>query len=75
MSILNQKTLKQKVKFEGIGLHTGKEVSVTVYPARKNTGIIFRRIDIKNNNFTHTMDNISLATQIANNCDDIIFEY
>ena len=40
-----------------------------------NWANIINNIDIKNNNFTHTMDNISLATQIANNCDNIIFEY
>ncbi len=70
MSILNQKTLKQKVKFEGIGLHTGKEVSVTVYPARTNTGIIFRRIDIKNNNIVlpnvFNVTNATLCTTISN---------
>ena len=40
-----------------------------------NWANIINDIDIKNSNFTHTMDNISLATQIANNCANIIFEH
>ena len=47
MSILNQKTLKKEVKFEGVGLHTGKEVIVKILPAKPNTGIVFKRVDIK----------------------------
>ena len=43
MSILNQKTLKKEVKFEGVGLHTGKEVSIKVCPSKPNTGIVFKR--------------------------------
>ena len=30
MSILNQKTINNKITFCGIGLHTGKEVSITI---------------------------------------------
>ena len=47
MSILNQKTLKKEVKFEGVGLHTGKEVIVKILPAKPNTGIVFKRVDLK----------------------------
>jgi len=36
-----QKTLKAKVSFEGIGLHTGDKVGITISPAPPNTGIIF----------------------------------
>ena len=50
MSILNQKTLSKSVKFEGIGLHTGKKTSITILPSKPNTGIIIKRIDLKNNN-------------------------
>lgn len=41
-----QGTLKNKVKFTGIGLHTGVMVNVEILPAHANTGIIFQRIDI-----------------------------
>ena len=49
MSALKQKTLKDKVKFEGVGLHKGQRVSMTVLPSSPNTGIIFKRVDLKNN--------------------------
>ena len=51
MSVLNQKTLKETITIDGIGLHSGKNVHVKIKPAAPNTGIIFKRTDIKNNNF------------------------
>jgi len=50
MSVLNQKTINQDIKFNGIGLHSGLAVTMTVKPAAPNTGIIFKRIDLKENN-------------------------
>jgi len=41
-----QKTILNSVTFSGIGLHSGVEVNIILYPALENTGIIFRRIDI-----------------------------
>lgn len=41
-----QKTLKNKITFTGIGLHSGKETSVTLRPAEAGTGIVFHRIDL-----------------------------
>ena len=32
-----QKTLKEEVSLSGIGLHTGKEVTLTIKPAKENT--------------------------------------
>jgi UDP-3-O-[3-hydroxymyristoyl] N-acetylglucosamine deacetylase len=43
-----QRTLKHRLKFEGIGLHTGYEVQMELVPAPENTGIVFRRTDLKN---------------------------
>ncbi len=40
-----QRTLKQKVSFEGIGLHTGRYSKVQLKPAPRDTGIIFIRTD------------------------------
>jgi UDP-3-O-[3-hydroxymyristoyl] N-acetylglucosamine deacetylase/3-hydroxyacyl-[acyl-carrier-protein] dehydratase len=42
-----QKTLKNEVSLSGIGLHTGKEVILTMKPARENTGFIFVRTDLE----------------------------
>jgi UDP-3-O-[3-hydroxymyristoyl] N-acetylglucosamine deacetylase len=50
MSILNQKTVNQDISIQGVGLHTGLIANVTIKPAQPNTGILFKRIDIKKNN-------------------------
>jgi len=42
-----QRTLSKEVDFSGIGLHTGKKVSVRLVPAPADTGIIFVRTDLK----------------------------
>tara|TARA_Y100000591_G_C21850556_1_gene711443 strand:+ start:2159 stop:3085 length:927 start_codon:yes stop_codon:yes gene_type:complete len=67
---LNQKTLKSKVKFNGIGLHSGANVNLTIKPARPNEGIIFKRTDLKNNNIVlPSVFNVSSAnfcTTISN---------
>ena len=33
MSILNQKTINEKISFKGVGLHTGKSVELTLIPS------------------------------------------
>jgi UDP-3-O-[3-hydroxymyristoyl] N-acetylglucosamine deacetylase len=40
-----QRTLKQEVTFDGIGLHTGRHATVTLKPAPRDTGTIFHRLD------------------------------
>ena len=50
MSALNQKTIKDNISFRGVGLHTGLQTNLTIKPAEPNTGIIFKRTDIKDNN-------------------------
>lgn len=42
-----QKTLKEEVSLSGIGLHTGKEVNLTIKPAKENTGFVFVRTDLE----------------------------
>ena len=49
MSVLNQKTIKKKISFNGIGLHSGKKVIMTLFPAPPNSGIIFKRSDLQTN--------------------------
>jgi UDP-3-O-[3-hydroxymyristoyl] N-acetylglucosamine deacetylase len=50
MSALNQKTINRDLTFKGIALHSGVNVTMTVKPASPNSGIIFKRIDLKENN-------------------------
>jgi len=70
MSLLNQKTLNSSVKFNGVGLHTGKEVSINILPSEPNTGILFKRIDLENNNIVipnlYNVSNTTLCTTISN---------
>ena len=48
-----QKTIKEKIELQGVGLHNGLDVNLTIKPAELNSGIIFKRIDIDNNNIIH----------------------
>ena len=70
MSVLNQKTIKKSIKFDGIGLHSGKKVIMTLLPAQPNTGIIFKRADLKNNNIIYSsvfnVSNASYCTKLTN---------
>jgi len=70
VSLLNQKTIKEPVKFTGIGLHNGKEVSLCIKPSEPNTGIVFKRVDLKENNLIFpnfaNVTNTSLNTTISN---------
>jgi UDP-3-O-[3-hydroxymyristoyl] N-acetylglucosamine deacetylase len=43
-----QNTLAKSIKTNGIGLHTGVEVNMTLKPAPENTGYIFVRTDLDN---------------------------
>jgi UDP-3-O-[3-hydroxymyristoyl] N-acetylglucosamine deacetylase len=45
--VIYQKSIKNEVSALGVGLHTGQKVRVVLKPAKENTGIIFKRIDIK----------------------------
>ena len=53
MNKINQKTLKSKIEIDGIGLHNGIKVNLNIKPAKVNSGIIFKRVDIENNNIIH----------------------
>ncbi len=44
---MNQRTLKAKLNFSGIGLHTGAAVNMWVHPAAAGSGIRFRRVDLE----------------------------
>tara|TARA_B100001027_G_scaffold9673_1_gene6064 strand:+ start:570 stop:1490 length:921 start_codon:yes stop_codon:yes gene_type:complete len=70
VSLLNQKTIKKPVSFSGIGLHSGKPAKICVKPSTPDTGIVFKRIDLKNNNLIYpnfmNVINTSLNTTISN---------
>ena len=70
MSLLNQKTIKSPVSFSGIGLHSGKPAKICVKPSNPDSGIVFKRIDLKNNNLIYpnfmNVSNTALNTTISN---------
>ncbi len=70
MSGLNQKTVKNVASFKGVGLHNGKIANVNIRPAAPNTGIVFKRIDLKKDNLIYpnfnNVCNTSLNTTISN---------
>ena len=70
MSLLNQKTIKKNINIKGVGLHSGLDVNLTIKPSEANTGIVFKRIDLKVNNIViPNVFNVSsavLCTTISN---------
>ena len=45
--MVKQRTLKNSVSVTGVGLHSGEKVTLGLRPAPVNTGIVFRRVDVK----------------------------
>ena len=70
MSALNQKTIKETISFNGVGLHSDRIVKVCIKPSDPNTGITFKRVDLQNNNLIFpnfsNVSNTSLNTTISN---------
>tara|TARA_B100000427_G_C15440424_1_gene564912 strand:- start:112 stop:1032 length:921 start_codon:yes stop_codon:yes gene_type:complete len=70
VSALNQKTVKNTINFNGVGLHSGESVNLNIKPAEPNSGIVFKRIDLRNNNLVYpsfeNVSNTSLNTTITN---------
>ncbi len=70
MSLLVQKTIKSPIMFKGVGLHSGKTVNLCLKGSEPDTGIVFKRIDLKYNNLVipnfNNVSNTSLNTTISN---------
>lgn len=47
--MIKQRTIKKSVSATGIGLHSGKKVSITFKPAGADTGIVYVRTDLTPN--------------------------
>ena len=66
-----QNTIKNAVTRNGVGLHSGRGVEVTILPAPDNTGIVFRRVDLTGIDINipahvSNISNVSLCTSICN---------
>ena len=70
MSYLTQKTIKNKVSFSGVALHSGHNVNIVIRPAEPDCGIVFKRVDVESNNILYpnfnNVTNTSLNTTISN---------
>ena len=70
MASLNQKTIKNEVNISGVGLHSGKIVKICIKPSDPDTGIVFKRTDLRDNNLIlpnfSNVSNTSLNTTISN---------
>ena len=65
-----QTTLKHKLYFNGVGIHNGRAVKMSIEPAKPNAGIVFIRVDLDSNNIIKSIiDNVEtsqLCTKITN---------
>tara|TARA_Y100001935_G_C17221248_1_gene465431 strand:+ start:41 stop:961 length:921 start_codon:yes stop_codon:yes gene_type:complete len=70
VSYLTQKTLKSPVSFDGVALHSGLNVNLTIKPAKPDFGIVFKRVDLETNNLVYpnfnNVSNTFLNTTIEN---------
>lgn len=66
-----QKTIKKEITCKSVGLHTGRKVHMTIKPADVDTGIVFVRTDLsQDNTIKADMYNVSdtnLATTLGSN--------
>jgi UDP-3-O-[3-hydroxymyristoyl] N-acetylglucosamine deacetylase len=67
---INQKTIINPISLEGIGLHSGKGSKITIFPGNDDQGIVFKRIDLKNNNLVaanyESVSSAKLCTTLQN---------
>ena len=67
--MLKQRTLSSKISASGVGLHTGKKISLTLNPAPVNSGIIFKRTDLESAPIKASLENVfdtRLSTSLSN---------
>lgn len=66
-----QNTVKTAVSLNGVGLHSGKDITLSIRPADENTGIVFIRTDVRGKDniiparWDHVVDT-QLCTVIGN---------
>ena len=70
MNYLTQKSIKKNVSFSGIALHSGVNVNVCIKSAEPNFGIVFKRVDLKYNNFIYPNFNNVTSTSLNTTIED-----
>ena len=65
-----QKTINNPISIEGVGLHSGNKSKITILPGNIDQGIVFRRIDLKENNLVEanyeSVSSAKLCTTLEN---------
>jgi len=64
---VKQRTIKKETSLTGVGLHTGKEVTITFKPASENFGYAFTRVDLEGNPSIEADANYVVNTQRGTN--------
>ncbi|MEM7485161.1 MAG: bifunctional UDP-3-O-[3-hydroxymyristoyl] N-acetylglucosamine deacetylase/3-hydroxyacyl-ACP dehydratase [Bacteroidota bacterium] len=62
-----QRTIKNKVTLQGVGLHTGENVTMTFVPAKENHGFAFKRVDLEGEPIIEADANYVVNTQRGTN--------
>lgn len=70
-NLAKQRTIKKAVTLTGVGLHTGKEVSLTFKPAPENYGYAFTRVDLEGNPTIEADANYVVNTQRGTNLEKL----
>lgn len=60
---IKQKTIRESVSLTGVGLHTGKDVTLTFSPAPVNSGFSFKRMDLEGAPVIEADANLVSSTQ------------
>lgn len=63
----NQKTIVQEVTIQGVGLHTGQQVVMTLKPAPVNNGFTFVRVDLEGSPIIEANANYVISTERGTN--------
>lgn len=66
-SVVKQRTISKEVSLTGVGLHTGKEVTITFKPAPENHGYSFVRVDLEGHPEIEADANYVVNTQRGTN--------
>ncbi len=70
-SVDKQRTIAKEVSLKGVGLHTGKEVTITFKPAPENHGYKFIRIDLEGQPIIEADANYVVNTQRGTNLEKL----
>ncbi len=69
--MVKQKTIKTEISLTGVGLHTGKEVTMTFKPAPVNNGFTFVRVDLEGQPIIEADANYVVNTQRGTNLEKL----